>query len=139
MFYLLLRDYDPKNKVILGHNDYESHVCENCGAVHVNYKGVFQFKIMGKLLDYYSASGTPVISQRFLDVLRENGFTGYEVSETAPNYGTATMIGDSIKEKYYQLKVTGKCGLMCDQSGEPLPYCKADQVSICSVRRVRIR
>ena len=139
MIYLLLRDYDPKNKAILGHNDYESHVCENCGAVHVNYKGVFQFKIMGKLLDYYSASGTPVISQRFLDVLRENGFTGYEVSETAPNYGTATMIGDSIKEKYYQLKVTGKCGLMCDQSGEPLPYCKADQVSICSVSRIRIR
>lgn len=124
MYYFLYHNYDSKNKAILSHNDSNRDVCDNCGAIHVTYKGVFNFKIMGELLDYYMVSGTPVISERFLNVLQENGFNGYEVNETAPSYGTATMVGDPIKEKYYLLKVTGRCGLVCDMNGEPLPHCR---------------
>ena len=79
---------------------------------------------MGKLLDYYIDLGMPVISERFLNVLRENGFTGYEVSETVPRYGTVTTVGDLIEENYYRLTVTGRCGPICDMNGEPFPYCK---------------
>jgi hypothetical protein len=88
---------------------------------------------MGKLLDYYSVSGTPVISERFLNVLRVNGFTGYEVSETAPRYGTVTTVGDPIKEKYYRLMITGRCGPICDMNGEPFPYCKKCKYKMDSI------
>ena len=124
MYYFLYDNYDSKNEAILGHNDYEREVCENCGAIHVKYKGTFNFKIMGKLLDYYLVSGTPVISERFLNVLMEMGLMGFEVSETAPHYGTATMIGDPIKEKYYRLTITGRCGMLRTLYGEFFPYCR---------------
>lgn len=124
MYYFLYHNYDSKNKAILSKNEYERDVCDNCGAIHITYKGIFNFRIMGKLLDYYSVSGTPVISERFLNVLMENRFTGFEVSETAPRYGNVTMEGEPIKEKYYLLKVTGRCGLVCGMNGEPLPHCK---------------
>ena len=124
MYYFLYHNYDSKNKAILSKNEYERDVCDNCGAIHITYKGKFNFRIMGKLLNYYLVSGTPVISERFLNVLMENRFTGFEVSETAPRYGNVTMEGDLIKEKYYLLKVTGRCGPVCDMNGEPLPHCR---------------
>jgi hypothetical protein len=133
MYYFLYHIYDPKNKSILSENEYDRDVCDNCGAIRVTYKGIFNFKIMGKLLDYYMASGIPVISDKFLNVLRENGFTGFEVSETAPRHGTTTMVGDVIKEKYYLLKVTGRCGTMCDMNGDPFPYCKKCKNKVESV------
>ena len=124
MYYFMHDNSNSKNKAILSHNEYDRDVCDNCGAIRVKYKGIFNFRIMGKHYDYYMVSGTPVISERFLNVLRENGFTGFEVSETEPRYGNVTMEGDLIKEKYYLLKVTGRCGPVCDMSGEPLPYCR---------------
>lgn len=124
MYYFLFDNHNSRNQAILSHNEYDRDICDNCGGIHITYKGNFNFKIMGKLLDFYVASATPVISERFLNVLRENGFTGYEVSETAPRHGTVTKIGDLIKEKYYLFKVTGRCGLVCDMNGEPLPHCK---------------
>lgn len=124
MYYFLRDNSNSKNKAILSHNEYDRDVCDNCGAIHIKYKGIFTFKIMGKLLDYYSVSGTFVISERFLNVLRENRFTGYEVGESAPHYGIATMIGDSIKEKYYRLTITGRCGLLKKLDGEHFPYCR---------------
>ena len=124
MYYFLLDNHDQKNQAILKENEYDRDICDNCGAIHIRYKGIFNFKIMGKLLDYYSVSGTPVISERFLNVLKENGYTGFEVSETAPRYGTVTTVGDPIKEKYYRLTVTGRCGPICDMNGEPLPHCR---------------
>ena len=65
MYYFLYHIYDPKNKSILSENEYDRDVCDNCGAIHVTYKGIFNFKIMGKLLDYYMVSGIPVISENF--------------------------------------------------------------------------
>ena len=124
MYYFLYDNHDPKNMAILSENEYDRDICDNCGGIHITYKGNFNFKIMGKLLDFYVASATPVISERFLNVLRENGYTGFEVSETAPRRGTVTKIGDPIKEKYYSLTVTGRCGLVCDMNGEPLPHCR---------------
>lgn len=125
MYYFMYDDHNSKNKAILGQNEYERDICENCGAIHVKYKGVFNFRIMGKLYDYYSASGTFVISETFLNVLKENGFTGYEVGETAPRFGTATSEGEPITiKKYYRLKVTGRCGFVCDMNGDPAPICR---------------
>ena len=124
MYYFLLDNHDQKNQAILKENEYDRDICDNCGAIHIRYKGIFNFKIMGKLLDYYSVSGTPVISERFLNVLRKNGYTGFEVSETAPRYGTVTTVGDPIKEKYYRLTVTGRCGLLKQLDGEFFPYCR---------------
>ena len=132
MYYFLSNNYDSKNKAILSENEYDRDICDNCGAIYVTYKGIFKFKIMGKPLDYYMVSGTPVISERFLNVLRENGFTGFEVSETAPRYGTVTMAGDKAKEKYYLLKVTGKCGMIKQLNGDLFPYCKKCHRKIAS-------
>ena len=124
MYYFLCDNHNSRNQAIDCANDYDREICDNCGAIHIRYKGIFKFKIMGKLYDYYTYIGMPVISEKFLNILRENGFTGYEVSETAPRRGTVTKIGDSIKEKYYSLTVTGRCGLVCDMNGEPLPHCR---------------
>jgi len=132
MYYFLYDNYDSKNQAILSDNEYDRDFCDNCGAIHVTYKGIFKFKIMGELLDYYMASGTPVISERFLNVLRENGFTGFEVSDTAPRYGTVTMVGDKIKEKYYLFKVTGKCGMIKQLNGDLFPYCRKCHRKIAS-------
>lgn len=133
MYYFLLDNHDQKNQAILKENEYDRDICDNCGAIHIRYKGIFNFKIMGKLLDYYSVSSTPVISERFLNVLKENGYTGFEVSETAPRYGTVTTVGDPIKEKYYSLTVTGRCGLVCDMNGEPLPHCRKCKYKMDSI------
>lgn len=133
MYYFIDDKSNSKNQAILRHNEYDRDICENCGAIKVIYKGLFNFKIMGKLLDYYFVSSTPVISERFLNVLREYGFTGYDVSETTPYHGTVKMVGDPIKEKYYRLKVTGRCGLMCDMSGEPFPYCRKCRYKVDSI------
>ena len=124
MYYFLCDNHNSRNQAIDCANDYDREICDNCGAIHIRYKGIFKFKIMGKLYDYYTYIGMPVISEKFLNILRENGFTGYEVSETAPRRGTVTKIGDSIKEKFYSLTVTGRCGLVCDMNGEPLPHCR---------------
>ena len=133
MYYFLYHNYDSKNKAILSKNEYDRDVCDNCGAIHITYKGKFNFRIMGKLLDYYIDLGMPVISERFLNVLMENRFTGFEVSETAPRYGNVTMEGDPIKDKYYRLTVTGRCGPICDMNGEPFPYCKKCKYKMDSI------
>lgn len=124
MYYFLFDNHNLRNQAIDCANDYDREICDNCGAIHIRYKGIFKFKIMGKLYDYYTYIGMPVISEKFLNVLKENEFTGYEVSETAPRRGTVTKIGDLIKEKYYSLTVTGRCGMVCDMNGEPLPHCR---------------
>ena len=124
MYYFLYDNHDPKNMAILSENEYDRDICDNCGGIHITYKGNFNFKIMGKLLDFYIASATPVISERFLNVLRENGYMGFEATETTPRYGTVTTVGDPIKEKYYRLTVTGRCGLLKKLDGELFPYCR---------------
>lgn len=124
MYYFLCDNHNSRNQAIDCANDYDREICDNCGAIHIRYKGIFKFKIMGKLYDYYTYIGMPVISEKFLNVLWENGYTGFEVSETAPLRGTVTKIGDPIKEKYYSLTVTGRCGLVCDMNGEPFPHCR---------------
>lgn len=133
MYYLLFDNYSPKNTAILSENKYERDVCENCGSIHITYKDIFNFRIMGKHYDYYLVSGTPVISEKFSNVLRENEFTGYEVSDTAPRRGTITKIGEPIKEKYYRLTVMGRCGPICDVNGEPFPYCKKCKYKVDSI------
>lgn len=124
MYYFLSDNHNSRNQAIESKNAYDRTQCKNCRANRITYKGIYNFKIMGKLYDCYVSGGSFVISEKFLKVLRDNGFTGYEVSETMPRYGTVTMVGDPIKEKYYLLKVTGRCGLLCDLNGEPLPYCR---------------
>ncbi|ADU22347.1 Imm43 family immunity protein [Ruminococcus albus] len=133
MYYFLCDNHNSRNQAIDCANDYDREICDNCGAIHIRYKGIFKFKIMGKLYDYYTYIGMPVISEKFLNILRENGFTGYEVSETAPRRGTVTKIGDPIKEKYYSLTVTGRCGPICDMNGEPFPYCKKCKYKMDSI------
>ena len=133
MYYFLFDNHNSRNQAIDCANDYDREICDNCGAIRIRYKGIFKFKIMGKLYDYYTYIGMPVISEKFLNVLRENGFTGYEVSETAPRHGTVTKIGDLIKEKYYSLTVTGRCGPICDMNGKPFPYCKKCKYKMDSI------
>lgn len=124
MYYFLYDNHNSRNQAIESHNEYDREKCDNCRANRIKYKGIYNFKIMGKLYDCYLSGGSFVISEKFLIVLQENGFTGFEVSETAPRYGNVTMVGDPIKEKYYLMKVTGRCGLILDMSGKPLPYCR---------------
>ena len=125
MYYFLYDNHNSRNKAILGANEYDREICDNCGSIRVSYKGKFKFKIKGELYDYYSASGTFVISEDFLNILKENGYTGYEVVDTEPYFGTAICIGETITvKKYYRLIVTGRCGLMCDMDGEPAPICR---------------
>jgi len=132
MYYFLLDNHNSRNQAIDCPNDYDREICDNCGAIHIRYKGIFKFRIMGKLYDYYTYIGMPVISEKFLNVLRENEFTGYEVSETAPRRGTVTKIGDPINEKYYSLTVTGRCGLLRKLDGELFPYCRKCHRKIAS-------
>ena len=54
MYYFLLDNHDSKSQAIDSHNDYDREICDNCGAIHIRYKGIFKFKIMGKLYDYYT-------------------------------------------------------------------------------------
>ena len=132
MYYFMYDDHDQKNQAIESHNDHDRHICDNCGGIFITYKGVYNFKIMGKLYDCYISGSSFVISEKFLNVLKENGFTGYEVSETAPRCGTVTTVGDPIKEKYYLLKVTGRCGMIRQLNGEHFPYCRKCHRKIAS-------
>ena len=124
MYYFMFDNYSSRNQAIANINEYEKKVCEDCGAIFTSLKGIYQFRVMGSLRDYYLVSGTPVISERFLNVLLENCYTGYEISETKTFKGTVTKIGDPLKEKYYRLKVTGRCGLLRNVNNEELPHCK---------------
>ena len=125
MYYFLFDDHNTRNKAIMSENEYDREICDNCGGIRVSYKGNFKFKIQGKLCDYYSASGTFVISEDFLNVLKEHGYTGFEVADTKPYFGTVTRIGEPVTtKKYYRLIVTGRCGLMCDMKGDPAPICR---------------
>ena len=124
MYYFMFDNHNSKNQAIDSHNDYDREICDNCGGIYITYKGIYNFRIMGKLYDYYLNGESSVISEKFLNILKKNGFTGYEISGTTPYHGNVTMEGDPIKEKYYLFKVTGRCGLVCDMNGEPLPHCK---------------
>ncbi|MCR5122983.1 MAG: hypothetical protein K6B74_11250 [Ruminococcus sp.] len=43
------------------------------------------------------------------------------------------MEGDLIKDKYYLLKITGRCGPICDLSGQPFPFCRICKYKVGSI------
>ena len=67
-----------------------------------------------------------------MNVLRENSYTGFEVSETAPVRSANSGCGTPIDEKYYLLNVTGRCGLLRKLDGELFPYCRKCHRKIAS-------
>ncbi len=56
MYYFLKDNHNSRNQAILSSNDYERKVCENCHSIHVTIKGIYNFRIMGKLYDYYQVA-----------------------------------------------------------------------------------
>lgn len=132
MYYFLYDEHNSRNEAIYNENETEKEICENCGGIHTSIKGIYNFGIKGKLCDCYDVASDFVISEKFLNVLRENGYTGFEVSETAPVKSTNSSCGMPIEEKYYLLKVTGRCGLLRKLDGELFPYCRKCHRKIAS-------
>ncbi len=124
MYYFLYDNHNSKNEAIYNINETENEICENCGGIHTTVKGIYNFGISGKLYDCYDVASDFVISEKFLNVLRENSYTGFEVSETAPAKSTNSGCSVPINEKYYLLNVTGRCGLLRKLDGEFFPYCR---------------
>lgn len=124
MYYFMYDDHNSRNEAIYNENEIEKEICENCGGIHTSVKGIYNFSIKGKLCDCYDVGSDFVISEKFLNILRENGYTGFEVSETAPVKSTNISCGIPIEEKYFLLKVTGRCGLLRKLDGELFPYCR---------------
>ena len=120
MYYFLYDDHNSRNEAIYNENETKKEICENCGGIQTSVKGIYNFAIKGELCDCYDVASDFVISEKFLNVLRENSYTGFEVSETSPVKSTNMP----IDEKYYLLNVTGRCGLLRKIDGELFPYCR---------------
>ena len=101
-------------------------VCE-CKARFTEDVEPIHFRIEGEPCDYYFVSTTVMVSERFYTFLKERGLTGFRfrnavVQEWSPFRCKSEKKPEDLK--YYELVVTGRCGLLRNLSGAELPHCK---------------
>ncbi len=127
MYYVLSTAYTRrKGQLSYTDNRYTVESCEVCNGNFVNYSEPINFEIKGKICDFYSFDNINIISQKFLEVLKESRITGYEIRSAE------CLNLNSVAEKpvkYYEMIITGRCGLICNMDFELLPHC-----SVCGRR-----
>lgn len=101
-------------------------ICE-CTSRKTTYEEPISFRIEGEPCDYYNVMNRSMVSERFYTFLKERGLTGFKfrnavVQEWSPfGYRGEKKLEDL---KYYEMVVTGRCGLLSNMSGIALPHCK---------------
>ena len=112
MYYILSTAYTRrKGQLSYTDNRYTVESCEVCNGNFVNYSEPINFEIKGKICDFYSFDNINIISQEFLEVLKESRITGYEIRSAE------CLNLNSVAEKpvkYYEMIITGRCGLICN-------------------------
>ena len=99
--------------------------CNKCGGITVKYEAPISFDIQGELCDYYMFDNLCFISEKMLNVIRENGFTGYEIRDAVVRTWDTVKNEDDIKAlKYFEMIITGRCGFIRNLSNEELAHCK---------------
>ena len=64
-------DYKRDSKELLS-------TCDECGLRSFKYAEPIILNIVGEPCDFYMVDGHNIVSEKFLEVLRESGFTGFE-------------------------------------------------------------
>lgn len=134
MYYFLYDNHNLKREAILTYNSnsYDRTKCDNCNAISAPWNEPIRFDIKGVLCDYYLFDNIIIISEKFLNLLSMEKYTGYLTRNCIPRRWNSKNCNDSIEKKYFELIVTGSCGLMCDNSGEPVPYCRKCHRKLCN-------
>ena len=101
-------------------------ICE-CTSRKTAYEEPIKFQIEGEPFDYYLIMNRSMISERFYTFLKESGLTGVRFRNAVVQKWNPFRYESEIKLedlKYYEMVVTGRCGLLRNMSGITLPHCK---------------
>lgn len=124
MYYFLDNVYTRRCGILAEDNIYKVRQCEICKGNFVNYLNPVKFEIQGKPCDFYLFDNINIISDKFLRVLEHSEITGYKIKE-AECINSESLIFEKESIKYYELIVTGRCGLIHNINAEILPHCSA--------------
>ncbi len=125
MYYFLDNVYTRRCGILAVDNIYKVRQCEICKGNFVSYPNPVKFKIHGKPCDYYLFDNINIISEKFLKVLEQSEITGYKIKD-AECINLESLISEEEEPvKYYELIVTGRCGLMQNMNADFLPHCNA--------------
>lgn len=96
-----------------------------CTACFNEYIEPIAFDIKGALCDYYMVDNQLMISEKFLSVIRDARFTGFNIRNAVVRTWNKVVNEDDIKQlRYYEMVITGRCGLLRNMDGEELPHCE---------------
>ena len=125
MYYFMWDIYSEKYgaSIPLGFNPWKVvRECE-CKSRITAYEGPIKFDIKGKPQDYYFVNIKVMISERFCSFLEQQGLSGYTIRDAVVREWNGSVKNvDGLK--YYEMVVTGRCGLLRNLSGVALPHCK---------------
>ena len=125
MYYFMWDIYSEKYgaSIPLGFNPWKVvSECE-CRSRITAYEGTIKFDIKGKPQDYYFVDTEVMISERFCSFLEKQGLSGYTIRDAVVReWNGSVKNADSLK--YFEMVVTGRCGLLRNMSGITLPHCK---------------
>ena len=125
MYYFLDNVYTRCCGILAEDNIYKVRQCEKCKGNFVSYSNPVKFEIHGKPCDYYLFDNINIVSEKFLEVLEQTEITGYEIKDTECINSESLVLEDDKPIKYYELIVTGRCGLIRNINAELLPHCSA--------------
>lgn len=126
MYYFIMNKYFGRKEIFFPPdvNKWKSDYCEHCGGNHLSSNEPIKFEIKGDPCDFYMYCGFLLVSQKFLDLLKEWNLTGYTVKKaTVIGWDKAQTESDFKDFVYYELIITGRCGFMMDLQSNILPKC----------------
>lgn len=127
MYYFLFTKYSEKRAGYMPYNVNPRRIIKECKckAYYTEYAEPIAFDIKGALCDYYMVDNQLMISEKYLNVIRNAGFTGFNIRNAVVRTWNKAENNDDIKElKYYEMVLTGRCGLLRNMDGDELPHCE---------------
>ena len=126
MYYFIEPKYFGKRDIIMPKetgNIFHPNVCPVCGGNRSEPERPVRFVLRGEPCDYYQFWSFIFVSESFKSMLEELNVTGYKL---VPAKTAAWNLSDNEDEfpSYYEMIITGRCGLMRDMNGTPLPHCE---------------
>ena len=106
--------------------------CE-CKSRRIENVEPIHFYIDGQPCDYYFVNNMVMVSERFYSFLKERNLTGFKFRNAdaqrwheSPRWNESRFKIEKKPEdlKYYEMVVTGRCGLLRNMSGIAMPHCK---------------
>lgn len=118
-----------------------NYECEKCGAIYLSKRvGKYRTHFEGKKLgDFYRAPGCYIGNKKFIDMLEKYKITGYKIGELDCTgwYDRRKNIIEVDTSTLREIEITGKCGYMCDVSGNEIEKCdKCGQIDFYVRERI---